>query len=467
MEINLRGLSSLESNLKKEDSKKLTQNGDKSYTSTGNDLVDLMFMAEYFTNNLNEVNIGSSDKEKLFSLYMRDPVDGKGYRDLGRELMKQAGNNPKEIVTVGRFDDLWNNPTQQNLEHLLVEVAKGNELAKKWMPRLQSKDKEVAKKIAQAIGLSEKKYRKFIKTDSTVEYKLSYAEQNNGSHLEELFNDKQVVHPLVDEIKFSEVPSLAMTKYIKAFSTRDDLKGRFGEYIEEVKDGKTKINTKTANVRDAQKLATSNVSVASDVVAKEIVKQETDGLALNAIVVLDTSGSMNWGYGAMGIPYDNAMAVAHAVATNSTYEKNKVISFSSNPRLMEIKGSTLNEQYKSMHTGDVSNTDLGKVFEILKGLKKFPEYVVVLSDMEFDQGSSTSMNEWKQLLKDNGARTKLIWWNFNQQNRTSPEYNPDGSIFMSGYDVRSLMQLPGVIDTDEFIDNILKEYSKKLIKKIK
>ena len=59
---------------------KLKENGDKSYNTTGNHLVDLMFMAEYFTANPSEVKIGDSDKEKLFAMYMRDAVYGKGYR---------------------------------------------------------------------------------------------------------------------------------------------------------------------------------------------------------------------------------------------------------------------------------------------------------------------------------------------------------------------------------------------------
>ena len=60
---------------------------------------------------------------------------------------------------------------------------------------------------------------------------------------------------------------------------------------------------------------------------------------------------------------------------------------------MTIKGDTLKEKYNSMYTGDCSNTDFGKVMELLKGLKKYPEYLIVLSDMEFDCGSNQSKEE--------------------------------------------------------------------------
>ena len=375
--------------------------------------------------------------------------------------MKQSKVSPSDIVLAGRFDDLWVNPTRENVEYLLNQVIKGNNLAKKWMPRLNSKNHNTANVLRKVVGANQRGYRKLIKSTYTVEHKLSYAVENESSHLEELFGDKNVDHPLVNEIDFEKVPSLAMTKYSRAFSRREDTRDRFNDYLENVKNGKAKVNTSTATVRDAKKLSNAN-----DVIAKEIVKRETVGLDINAIVVLDTSASMTWsGDKGIGIPYDNALAIAHAVSTNSTYEKNKVISFSSEPKLMEIKGDTLKEQYDSMYTGDCSNTDLAKVFEILKGLEKYPDYVIVLSDMEFDRGSNTSMKEWKKLLKDNGAETKLIWWNLNQRNRTSPEFNPDGSIFMSGYDVSSLMMLPGVIDTEEFIDKVLAEYKKNLSKK--
>ena len=55
---------------------KKTENGDVSYKSTGNNLTDLLFMTPYFEKNLNQVNIGTSDKEKLFSMFIRDPRFG-------------------------------------------------------------------------------------------------------------------------------------------------------------------------------------------------------------------------------------------------------------------------------------------------------------------------------------------------------------------------------------------------------
>ena len=107
---------------------KYTENGDKAYKSTGNNLTDLFFMTPYFEKHLDEVSIGTSDKEKLFSMYIRDPRYGLGRRDLGRKLMYLSQVDPVNIVRAGRYDDLWNIPTDANIDYLrqMVEI---NELA--------------------------------------------------------------------------------------------------------------------------------------------------------------------------------------------------------------------------------------------------------------------------------------------------------------------------------------------------
>ena len=188
---------------------------------------------------------------------------------------------------------------------------------------------------------------------------------------------------------------------------------------------------------------------------------------MDAICVLDTSGSMYSGWG--GIDFNNpndigmkAMSVCHAIATHSTYAKNQLISFSSNPHLMTIKGATLKEQYKSMYTGDCSNTDFGKVMNLLKGLKKYPQYIIVLSDMEFDSGSQQSKKELMALFKKHEANTKLIWWNFNNRNKTTPEFDEYGNIFLSGYNMQILRLLENNFDMTSYIDKILEKYKKDI-----
>ena len=443
---------------------KRTENGDISYKTTGNNLTDLLFMTPFFEKHLDQVHIGNSDKEKLFAMFIRDPRFGLGRRDLGRKLMKLADVEPSDIILAGRYDDLWNIPTNKNLTYLKSSLESKNELAKKWMPRLTTKDKKVAKILCKIWNLTEKEYRSLIKTNKTVEYKLSYAEKQEGTPLNNLFKQCTYKHPLINEINFEQVPSLAMHKYLHTFSTREDLKDRFHEYIEKVKENKAKVNTSTTNVVDAYKTATRSVKTVennADVIAKKTVENATLNVEMNCIPILDTSGSMYWNYNGLNIG-EKATALAHALATHSTYAQNQVISFSSRPRLITIKGETLKEQYHSMYTGDCTNTDFGAVMDLLSKLETYPEYLVVLSDMEFDEGSNCSKEKTMKIFKQHGANTKIIWWNFNDRNKTVPEFDEYGNIYLSGYNLQILKLLENKFDMTTYIDKILEDYKKKV-----
>ena len=198
---------------------KYTENGDISFDTTGNKYLDILFQTEYFTKHLEEIpSIDNNEYGKLFAMFMRDPRFGLGKRDIGRVLMHNSELSSEDIVLAGRFDDLLAYPTDTNLQYLMKELLKNNQLAKKWMPRLKGKDKKLAKALCKYYNISEKDYRKLIKCDSTVEYKLSYYEDGENTPLNTLFNSKKVIHPLVDTINFEQVPSLAMIKYYNTFS---------------------------------------------------------------------------------------------------------------------------------------------------------------------------------------------------------------------------------------------------------
>lgn len=437
---------------------KLTENGDKSYNTTGNNLTDLLFMTSFFENHLDEVNIGNSDKEKLFSMFIRDPRFGLGRRDLGRRLMKLSSVSAENIVKAGRYDDLYYIATNECLMKLYGELLEGNELTRKWMPRLTGKDKKIAKALCKIWKLSEKEYRALIKTDNTTEYRLSYAEPKSGATpLEKVFKEGNYIHPLVDEIDFEKVPSLAMTKYLNCFSKREDLKDRFAEYIKGIKNNEKKVHTATANVYDANKVVrNAEVEENADAIGKKIIENAVKGVEMSVLCILDSSGSMFDSQDTI----NKATSVCHALATNSTYCNGMCIGFSREPKLLKIKGETLKEQYSSMWNNEVANTDFGKVMDLLSGLDEYPDYILVASDMEFDAGSNQSKSQTMELFKQHGAKTKIIWWNFNTRNKTVPEFDEYGNIYLSGYNLQLLKLLENKFDMTTYIDKLLEEYKK-------
>ena len=408
---------------------KKTENGDVSYNTTGNNLLDILFMTSYFENHLEEVRIVDSDKEKLFARFIRDPRYGLGRRDLGRKLMYMADLSPEEIVKSGRFDDLLFRGNIDDCSYLKRECMKGNELAKKWMPRLNSKNRNIALALCKIFNINEKQYRKLIKCNTT-ENKLSRKK--------------------TDEIIFEQVPSLAMIKYYSRFENGEDTKERFEEYLNNVKEGKKKLNISTTNVYDIYKN--------QDKIDADLFFDKLEKIEINCIPILDTSGSMVDSNDSFG----KANSIAHYLAKCSTYANNQVISFSSTPRLMTIRGRNYIEEIKSMYTGDYSNTDFGAVMNILRRLKEFPDYLVVLSDMEFDDGSNQSKNELKKIWKENNCNTKIVWWNFGSRNKTAPELDEEGNIYISGYSPMMLKFLESGFNGELFLNKLLDEYKKKL-----
>ena len=116
-----------------------------------------------------------------------------------------------------------------------------------------------------------------------------------------------------------------------------------------------------------------------------------------------------------------------------------------------------------MFTGDCSNTDFGAVMELLSKLDEdMPEYLVVLSDMEFDRGSNSSKEATMKLFKSKGYNTKIVWWNLNSRNITCPEMDADGNIFLSGYNPMLLKYLQVGFDSNAFLDKLLSEYSEAI-----
>lgn len=420
--------------LEKVFNQKLTENGDKAYRSTGDNLLDILFMSAYYEKHLDEVKLGDSDVEKLFARFMRDPRLGLGRRDLGRELMKLSDVSPEEVVKSGRFDDLVFITQRSHLMYLYEEVKAGNELAKKWCPRLNSKNRENAKALCKVWGVTQKEYRKLIKVDTT---------------------ERKLTEDRADEINFEHVPSLAMIKYFNRFANGSDTFKRFNKYLNDVKNGKAKLNISTTTVYDIYKNR--------DKIDADLFFDKLEKISLNCIPIVDVSGSMFNDFDAIG----KALSIGHYLARCSTFCKDMFVTFSENPELvkLDVKKNYTEQlrQIKQSHWG--FNTDFGAVMELLKNkLDEAPEYLVVLSDMEFDKGSYDYKEELMREWEDRGINTKIVWWNFKARNTIAPEIDEYGNIFFSGYNPMLLKFLKLEFDGKRFLKELLDEYEKAINK---
>jgi len=428
---------------------KLTENGDIAFSKVSNNpLLNILFLTEYYSKHREEApQLEDNDLNRLFSMFIRDPRYGLGRRDLGRKLMSDTHCTIEQIVKAGRVDDIFycNIPLVEELKWCKEQILAGNELVKKWMPRYSSKNLQMARLIAKAWGMNKQQYGHFIKCNTT-ENKLS---RHN-----------------YDEIEFEHVPSLAMVKYAKAFASKPETSKRYQEYLEDVRSGKKDLKVSTTTVYDIYKNR--------DKIDADLFFEKIEKISGSWIPIVDSSGSMQ----DTNDSYGKAMAIGHYLAKCSSYAPNKVISFSSNPQLITLgqpqlrhwyyaeKENTNNSQYQkeidSMFTGDCTNTNFGAVMGLLSLLDDVPQYLIVLSDMEFDQGSYSSKKETMQLFKSKGYKTRIVWWNLNSRNITCPEMDEDGNIFLSGYNPMLLKFLEAGFNGEQFLYKLLREYAKAI-----
>ena len=436
-------------NLEEIFSQKLTENEDIAFSKASSDvLLDTLFLTEYYQKHLDEVpHLMATPLNRLFAMFIRDPRFGLGRRDLGRKLMAHTNCSIEQIVKAGRVDDLFRCalPLGEVLDWLKDQILQGNELVKKWMPRYSSKNLLVARGIAHYWGMNKQQYGHFIKCNTT-ENKLS---RHN-----------------YDEIEFEHVPSLAMIKYASAFSKKPEMAERYAKYLEDVKAGKKDLKVSTTNVYDIYK---NRFKIDADVFFSKLEK-----ISGSWIPIVDTSGSMLDDNDSFG----KALAIGHYLAKCSSYCPNKVVSFSSHPQLITLgtpvssrylwalgdnENSTYGREISSMYTGDCSNTDFGAVMNLLSQLDgDIPEYLIVLSDMEFDQGSNLSKERTMELFKSKGYNTKIVWWNLNSRHTTAPEMDNHGNIFISGYNPMLLKFLKAGFDGKQFLYTLLGEYLKEV-----
>lgn len=446
---------------------KLTENGDFAFIKPSeNDMVNILFLSEFYREHLDKLPyLGTSDRAKLFARFIRDPRHGMGLKDLGRRLMDMTNCSIEEIVKSGRVDDLFHlshfDPVHKDFEFICEwlknECLADNELVKKWMPRYSSENKCLAQIIAEQI------FHGQPGCETYVGMKCAYNHLIKANTTEQHLSRKET-----DKIRFENVPSLASIKYAKRFANGEDTAERYKQYLDDVKAGKKELHVATTTPYDIYKNAGK---IDADIFFEKLPK-----ISLSCLPIVDTSGSMI-AEDAIG----RAFAIGHYLAKCSSYMPDYCMSFSARPQLIhlgddtkpldrwfvpfpehEASWSTYKKEINSMYTGDCSNTDMGKVFELLAQCDEFPEYLVVLSDMEWDYGSHDFKVDFQKAAKAKGATTKLVWWKL-RGTATSPEMDNEGNIFLSGYNPQLLKFLETGFNAEAFLNKLLDEYAKAIL----
>jgi hypothetical protein len=443
-------------NLKKAFNKTETENGDIAYNSSLNKYIDTVFKLVELRKKPSLVSISldkDSEYDKWFARVIRDCRYGFGEREVGRKLLGKIEEDPENVFNIGRADDIFELgwklvKSRKDLkggkywEYLInvltdkvnsfSEIEKYN--VKKWMPRERKNNLYKVKAFTKAFEINLKSYRKLISNNNTTEAILS-----RGDIVED----------------YSKVPSLAMLKHFNTFIAKDN--ERFEKYLEDVKKGKSKMNTGTMTPYDISlKYNKGNIKGEdADLIFNSLPKIDFGRI----IPIVDNSYSMYDGENS----YLKARAIGHYVAKNSSYLNNHIISFSSQAKLLELSDNYEDDMKIMCSYNDVSNTDFGNVMKTLsKVTEDLPDFLLVLSDMQFDMGSSMSKDEAMKILKTYNPNLRIIWWNFNVSDTTFPETDEYGNIFLSGYNPTLLKFLEVGFDGQQLIDNIIENYKSKM-----
>lgn len=432
--------------------------GSEYYASTYDSNLDVFTMLSRYNSDEELIrlfnNALNEDEDLALSnlLYVLDIRGGKGERRIFKTIFKDLCiNNPSCALRVlpfigelGRYDyvlvglDTPINDEVINLIKLQLEEDLKTDhpsLLAKWLPshRTHNINSSTAKKIMSALSMTEKEYRKTL---SELRKRLNIVERN--------LTDKKY-----ENIDFSKVPTKAMIKYTNAYMNR--MSEKYTEYKNQVKKGIAKINTEGLFAYEIVKNILWGNQVDEELYDLMWINQKDvlNGCNTNVLVMADTSGSMTC-YG--GIPYATSVGLALYIAERNTgIFKNHFITFSDKPYLCEIKGKNIKEKVNNVPS-IVANTDIDKAFELILETAKenklkqeeLPSHLLIISDMEFDQGvytkSGTNFDGWKRSFESEGYKLPtIIFWNVAGATHGVPVTKFDNDVAMiSGFSTNIL-----------------------------
>lgn len=294
----------------------------------------------------------------------------------------------------------------------------------KWFPRKW----EVFNRVGKELWVKPWKLRQIIvKGSDTVEQKMSAKEW--------------------DKILYEHVPSKAFAKYQKAFERHDY--ERFNKFVN---DKPEQIKSTTLFPADIYKGFTKwNDAKIIEAQWKNLPNYiDSDKTFLP---IIDVSCSMTWGRGSAetGItPIMNSISLGLYLAErNKSIFKNAFMSFSSTPRMHYIEWDSVVQKFKYIMNDPTMwySTDIQAAFDlILKSAldnhltrEDLPDYVLILSDMEFDEanvwGHSTNFEMIKRKFSMNNLNMpNLVFWNLNGRIWNVPvTINDNWVALVSGY----------------------------------
>lgn len=410
--------------------------------------------------------------------FARDIRGGLGERRVFRSIWKwlslhEAESVRKNITNVpeyGRFDDLLSllgGPCEKDMLSFIKEqldkdlaalkIGESVSLLAKWLPSVNTSNKDsvkTAKKLAKALGFSDTEYRKVL-VSLRAEIKL----------MENYLREKDY------SFSYEKQPSKALYKYRLAFLRND--RERYSAFLEKAEKNPSVMNTGTLTPydvvapiinKDKERVAISKWDRRSMDITWKALPDYTG--AENALAVVDGSASMYWYREYIPAAVAQSLGIYFAEHNKGCFH-NHFITFSENPRLIEVKGKDIVEKLRyCMSFNECANTDLQRTFDLILNTaiqnkakqEEIPEKLYIISDMEFDycanHAEMTNFECAKKKFAKYGYRLpQIVFWNVNSRNQQQPvTKNEQGVALVSGASPQIFSTLSeGILDPYSFM----------------
>lgn len=426
-----------------------TTNGMPARVSTANACVDLFFAigasrGKNIIPQFTAAYVENPDVALRIVAWSRDIRGGAGEREIFRQVLTHlevadpaaAVRLVQVVPNLGRFDDLFvfKTPQVQDVADAIWHDAifvKKNGLAAKWTERKG----QTAERLKKKFSLSPKFYRKtLVGLSTTVEQQMCAGEW--------------------DQINYSHVPSVAHSRYRKAFGRHGTT---YAEYITKLVKGddpEVKINAGAIFPYDVLRGRTGHGRVEWD--ANDLAVIEAQWAALpnyigdaKVLPLVDVSGSMGCPAGRKGslTCLDVAVSLGLYFADKNTGPfKDCMLTFSGSPQLVQLKGSINQKIDQMVGTDWAMNTDLNKAFAkildtAVKGkvaAEDMPGTLVILSDMQFDGcvdgHDESAMAMIRRKYEEAGYKVPgVVFWNLNAQDNVPVKFDTSGTALVSGF----------------------------------
>jgi hypothetical protein len=271
------------------------------------------------------------------------------------------------------------------------------------------------------------------------------------------------------DINYSHVPSVAAARYQKAFKRHDPT--GYEVYKSKLVTGEAKINASAVYPYDVIK---SRKFGGDDTV----IQAQWDALPNYVgdqliLPMVDVSGSMSCEVGGNKnlTCMDISVSLGLYLADKNTGPfKNMFLTFSEDAKIELLKGNLIEKLDQLEQANWGMNTNLHAAFDnvlkyAVKGkvdAKDMPRYILILSDMEFDQCSAYDDSAMQMIQRKYETAgyvvPNIIFWNLNARKSNIPvKYNDNGVALISGFSpsiMSSILKAEAITPVDVMLQTI-------------